>query len=175
MGSAYDLSHWREFAAGLAGATAALTGLVFVAVSIHLEEVLADQFHRRRAESTFISLLLVLGGALVLLLPGLPREVYGVLCILAALPLLRRATRSVFILRRRGARGEPWITLGAAILADVLLLTGGIGLIARGAGGLYVVAVALMLMAARAMSVVWVLFVSLSQPDASEQLSVDGG
>ncbi len=175
MGTAYDLSRWHEFAIGLAGATAALTGLVFVAVSIHLEQVLADRFHRRRAESTFISLLIVLGGALLLLLPGMPREVYGSLCILAALPLLRRATRSVFILRRRGERGEPWITLGAAILADGLLSTGGVGLIVGGVGGLYVIAVALMLMATRAMTVVWVLFVSLSEPERSEQLPVDAG
>ena len=169
MNTAYDPSHWHEFATGLAGATAALTGLVFVAVSIHLEAVLADPFHRRRAESTFVSLLVVLGAALLMLLPDIGRHVYGLVCLGIAAPLIRRAARSGFVLKSRGVGREPWITWATAALADALLFIGGLGLLVHRAGGLYLVAVALMLMAARAMTVVWVLFVTLSQEEEEEE------
>src|SRR5271165_3523911 len=135
MDSAFNPTRWHDFALGLTGATAALTGLVFVAVSIHLQAVLADRFHRRRAESTFLSLLVVLGAALLLLLPGLGHDAYGVVCILIALPLLGRATRSASVLKVRSAGREPWITWATAALADVLLLVGGVGLVGHGAGG----------------------------------------
>jgi hypothetical protein len=39
--SAYDIHAWVEFGVAVAGAAAVLTGLVFVAVSINLERVLA--------------------------------------------------------------------------------------------------------------------------------------
>jgi hypothetical protein len=173
MNSAYDPNQWHDFATGLAGATAALTGLVFVAVSIHLQAVLADGFHRRRAESTFVSLLVVLGAALLLLFPDLGRHVYGVACIVIAVPLLRRAARSASVLRLRGASREPWITWATAAFADVVLLVGGVGLLLRGLGGLYLVAVALLLMGARAMTVVWVLFVTLSEEDVREEMPTE--
>lgn len=173
MVSAYDPTRWHDFALGLASATAALTGLVFVAVSIHLQAVLADRFHRRRAESTFLSLLVVLGAALLPLLPDLGHYAYGAVCIVIALPLLGRAARSASVLKARAAGREPWITWATAALADVLLLVGGVGLVGRGAGGLYVVAAALMLMTGRAMTVVWVLFVSLSQEEVRDELQAD--
>lgn len=166
MSTAFDPSRWHAFATGLAGATAALTGLVFVAVSIHLEAVLADAFHRRRAQSTFLSLPVVLGAALVLLVPNIGRHVYGVICIVVAAPLSQRAARSVAVLKGRGASREQWTTWAAAALADVLLFVGGLGLLLHSFGGLYVVAGGLMLMAARAMTVVWVLFVTLSEEQA---------
>ena len=38
---AYDAAAWSDFAAGTAGAAAALAGLLFVAVSINLQPILA--------------------------------------------------------------------------------------------------------------------------------------
>ena len=54
MSYAYDVSAWRDFATGLASASAALTGLVLVAMSIRLRAVLAEPIHRLRAESALI-------------------------------------------------------------------------------------------------------------------------
>jgi hypothetical protein len=167
VGTAFDPGKWQAFATGLAGATAALTGLVFVSVSIHLEAILADPFHRRRAQSTFLSLLVVLGAALVLLIPNIGRHIYGALCILVAAPLSNRAARSVAVLKSREADREQWMTWAAAALADLLLVVGGVGLLIQGIGGLYVVAAGLLLMAARAMTVVWILFLTLSEEKAN--------
>src|SRR5262249_47697547 len=52
MNAAYSPGDWVNFAIGVATAAGALTGLVFVAVSIRVREVLDDPFHRRRTEST---------------------------------------------------------------------------------------------------------------------------
>ena len=65
MSDAYDVSAWHDFAVGLTSASAALTGLVFVAMSIHLREVLAGPIDRRRAGGAFFSLLTILGFAVV--------------------------------------------------------------------------------------------------------------
>jgi modulator of FtsH protease len=166
MTDAYDLRAWHDFATGLATGSAALTGLVFVAVSIHLDAALADPVHRRRASSTFISLLAVAGAALAMLVPGITREVYGSLALCLSLVLCVRATRSAAVLRKGEAGREPWVMWGVAVVSYVVLLAGAVGLLTRSVGGLYLVAVALLLIAARAMWIVWVLFVSISEEDA---------
>jgi hypothetical protein len=51
MDAAYDPSAWNDFGVALVGASAALLGLVFVVVSIHLRAVADDPVLRRRAES----------------------------------------------------------------------------------------------------------------------------
>jgi modulator of FtsH protease len=173
MTDAYDLRVWHDFATGLATASAALTGLVFVAVSIHLDAVLADPLHRRRAASTFISLLVVAGAALSMLAPGITREVFGSLALALSLALLARAARSAVVLRGSNAGREPWLMWGVAIIAYALLLAGGVGLLTRELGGVYLVAVALVLTAARAMWIVWVLFVSISEEDVDDELPAD--
>jgi hypothetical protein len=173
MTNAYDPSGWHDFAAGLASASAALTGLVFVAVSIHLQAVLADPVHKRRAESTFVSLLVVLGASLLLLLPGLSANVYGSVSVVIALCMSGRAIRSAFVLKVGDVGREPWLSWGAAVVSYTVLFVGGIGLLTRSAGGLYLVAGGLLLMAARAMVIVWVLFVSLSQEEWADELPPD--
>jgi modulator of FtsH protease len=171
MTDAYDPTAWHDFAAGLASASAALTGLVFVAVSIHLQAVLADVVHQRRAESTFVSLLVVLGAALLLLLPGLTANAYGAASVAIAALMFLRAGRSAGVLKVGDVGREPWFTWLAAIASYGCLLVGGVGLLTRSAGGLYVVAAALVLIAARAMIIVWVLFVSLGREEAGDGLA----
>ena len=81
---AYSPGEWGNFATGMATASGALTGLVFVAVSIRVTEVLGDRFHRRRAESTFVILLSTLTASLCLLIPGQTRVAVGIELLLIA-------------------------------------------------------------------------------------------
>jgi modulator of FtsH protease len=50
MDAAYEPDAWHDFGVALVGGSAALLGLLFVVVSIHLQVVVDDPVLRRRAE-----------------------------------------------------------------------------------------------------------------------------
>ena len=167
MSYAYDLSAWHDFATALASASAALTGLVFVAVSIHLREVLADPIHRLRAASAFVSLVALLGFALVALFAGISRQAYGSLVVAASLVRLLHVAQGW-----RVFAGEPgsewWGTLIAWVVSAVAELWGGISLLTGTGGGMYVLAAGLLIHGGVALRVVWFIFVSVSEEEAAE-------
>ena len=76
--SAYDIHAWVEFGVAVAGAAAVLTGLVFVAVSINLERVLAVPGVPDRAGESVLMFLAVLIYSLFLLVPGQSTTALGV-------------------------------------------------------------------------------------------------
>jgi modulator of FtsH protease len=157
MDTAYSPGAWETFAVALTTASGALTGLVFVAVSIRVKEVLDDPFHRRRTESTFVILLAVLTASLLLLIPGQSRVAVGVEMLLVGALLAYRATHTWSVVHA-SLRREAVISYMVGTFAHVLLCLGAISLLARTAGGLYVVAAALILELVRALSDIWVLF-----------------
>jgi hypothetical protein len=65
-----DISAWSEFAVATAGASAALTGLVFVAVSINLSRILAYPALPRRTGQTLVLFLVPLFIAVFVLARG---------------------------------------------------------------------------------------------------------
>lgn len=90
--SAYDASEWTDFFVAGAGASAALAGLVFVAVSINIERILQFRGLPERALATVLLLLSVLLVSLIGLFPGqtetaLALELLGVSLVLTGLIL----------------------------------------------------------------------------------------
>ena len=73
----YDPLDWQQFFVMLGGAAAALTGLVFVALSLHLDRVVANPFHRFRAGISVAGLtsMVILSGAA--LVPTQSHEAFG--------------------------------------------------------------------------------------------------
>jgi hypothetical protein len=71
--TAYDLSEWTDFFIAGAGASAALTGLVFVAVSINVDRILRFRGLPERAQATLMLLLGVVLVSLIGLIPGQSR------------------------------------------------------------------------------------------------------
>lgn len=67
--SAYDPAAWHDFFVTAGTAAAALTGLLFVALSIQLDRVLGHPEHRFRARGNFFGLTVVMVMALVVLIP----------------------------------------------------------------------------------------------------------
>jgi modulator of FtsH protease len=157
MDVAYNPDDWGTFAVGLTTASGALTGLVFVAVSIRVKEVLDDPFHRRRTESTFVILLSILTISLLMLIPKQGRVPLGIEILLIGLILAFRATHTWAVVRS-SLRREAVVSYAVGTFGHVLLFLGAIGLLAEAAGGLYVIAAALLLELVRALSDIWVLF-----------------
>jgi hypothetical protein len=81
--SAYRLEAWHDFFVMVGGAAGALTGLVFVAISLHLPQVARSAEHRNRSEATLAALLLLLVLASLALIPAQPATALGLELIVA--------------------------------------------------------------------------------------------
>jgi modulator of FtsH protease len=134
--SAYDPAAWHDFFLTAGTAAAALTGLLFVALSIHLDRILGHAEHRFRARGNFFGLTVVMVTALIVLIPTLNGRWLGAWLIVtnaAAATLttwhFRRVLPSFF-------GGSVVFQLRVA-LAYVLIVVGAIGGVSMilGAGG----------------------------------------
>jgi hypothetical protein len=138
MLAAYSTAGWENFFVAEAGASAALTGLLFVAVSINLSKVLEHpQLPGRAAES-----LLVLGGVLISstlgLVPGQSRTLLGAELLAVAL-LVWGFPIKLQIGAHQPGMPRSWIVTRAIThqIATLPLLAGAISLLAGCGGGLY--------------------------------------
>jgi hypothetical protein len=136
---AYDVQAWSDLFVACAGAAAALTGLVFVAVSINIERILALPGTPERALQTLLVLLSVVIVSVFCLAPGQSDTAVGVELIAVGLA----STVTVALLGRgkayAGDRGGGALAARAGLLAAGTMpaVTGGISLLAGGGGGLY--------------------------------------
>src|SRR3712207_6707468 len=76
--AAYVAEPWGDLYVAMAGAAAALLGLLFVAVSINLEQVLRLASLPLRAGETLGILVVLLATAVFVLVPGQPRTALGI-------------------------------------------------------------------------------------------------
>ncbi len=162
--SGYLASPWSEFSVAVVGAAAALTGLLFVAVSINIEQILAVGALAGRALSTMILFVVPLAVGIVMLVPGQSVTALGLELIgtgvLAGVGLLG--------VNRPANRGdlEPrssWllVRLVPSLTIPVFLVLAGASLIAGVGGGLYWAAPAIVEAFAGGLATVWVLLVEI--------------
>src|SRR5580692_9267770 len=83
----YNPADWGSFLVAMVSAAAALTGLLFVAVSINLENILKASSLAARAAETLAGLLLVVISCSLALVPENVRLI-GMEILLLALPML---------------------------------------------------------------------------------------
>ena len=96
MDAAYDPVAWHDFGVALVSASAALLGLVFVVVSIHLRAVVDDPVLRRRAEIMLGLLATTFAASAVLVIPGQGREALGIELMPIALVYISLSTLATF-------------------------------------------------------------------------------
>ncbi|MGY1616790.1 hypothetical protein ACI797_08590 [Geodermatophilus sp. SYSU D00691] len=160
----YRPEAWSDLAVAAVGACAALTGLLFVAVSINLARVLEFPDLPGRAARTLGLLVGLLAAGVCVLVPGQPvgalaaeLGAVGLLLVVAALvPLLRGGTSSGTS-RRRLVAPVLLLVPSAALAACAVSLLAGAG------GGLYWLAVALVTGMAGASANAWVLLVEINR------------
>jgi hypothetical protein len=137
---AYDPAPWSDFAAGMAGAAAALAGLLFVAVSINIQTILADPRITRRGAQALILLALPVFISLVLLIPGQPDVALAVELLVIAVVTAPSLGRTAL----PGSRAveqpmSSWVLTSVvpSLIATIAPVLAAVGLLTASLGGLY--------------------------------------
>lgn len=155
---------WSDFAVALAGAAAALAGLVMVAISVNIREILAFSGLTSRAAAAIGSLVLVVVVAALILIPGQPGSLLGAEVLIAVVPVVVLHIVSLRRRRRDGASARHSLALYVPLAALQLLPVAGGGLLllfAPGTAGLYLLAAGLILTVIGSMLDAWVLMVEI--------------
>jgi hypothetical protein len=160
----YLTGPWTDFSVAVVGASAALTGLLFVAVSINIDQILAIEALAGRALSTMILFVVPLVVGVLVLVPGQSATALGLELIATGAV----AGGGLLRINRPANRGEleprsSWvlIRLVPSVTITVFLILAGTGLIARAGGGLYWVAPAIVVAFVGGLATVWVLLVEV--------------
>ncbi len=163
MAAAYSSELWHDFFVGVAGAAAALTGLLFVSLSINLEQILGQVWLPRRAAVALMLLFETLVLAVLGLVPGQSPTALGVQYLGVGGAVWLFATGAFTV--RRPAVGEyrlP-VVVGAVTsqLATLPVLAAGGSLVARSGGGLYWLVPAVVLLLGVGVMNAWILLVEI--------------
>jgi hypothetical protein len=161
--AAYDPEAWTDLYVAVAGATAALAGLLFVAVSINLERIVAEPNLPERALETLLLLVGALLLAVAVLVPGQSDAALGVeialvggaFCFVIARLWRRRIPQDA---EPQGWREARLTLLALGTLPQVI---GGLSLIAGAGGGLYWVVAGIAFAILGAVANAWVLLVEI--------------
>jgi modulator of FtsH protease len=162
---AYSTDAWESLFLAEAGASAALAGLLFVAISINLERILALRGLPGRALEAMALLVAVLVTSTFGLVPGQPRQLLGaelvgvgVVLLAILVPIEVRALRD-----RAGGQTRPVRLVSATmtLAAAVPFLGAGSSLILHAGGGLYWLVPAVVLALFDAIVSAWVLLIEI--------------
>ena len=164
----YATEGWGELFLCAGGATAALSGLIFVGLSVNVHAVLeldkreGRNFLTGRAIEALAALLIVLMISVVALTPGINRGVLAAAILLAAVGSAVSPARVLQVSRG----GGPFVTatrlrLITAAALTVTLLAGGVTLAAGHGGGLYWLPAAIVAAVTVAAVNAWVLLVEV--------------
>jgi hypothetical protein len=158
----YSPLAWHDFFMGTIGAAAALTGLLFVAISINLEQILKYPHLPGRAAGTLgilVSALVVSGFALA---PGQGIRALGIEVAAAGVIVVVQAFW-VTLGKRSPDDPKTWLVqhLASLLAPSIAFIVGGVSLAAGVGGGLYWVLVAVLLVFVSASVNAWVLLVEI--------------
>lgn len=162
--AAYDPSEWHDLGVAAAGASAALAGLLFVAVSINLDRVLAYPWLPGRVGETVVLLVAVLVESLVLLAPGQSRTALGVEILVTGAAAWAIATAIHVRLRRHRAditAAQRGLRVATGQAATVPAIVAGAALLAHGGGGLYWLLAGITLSLVVSVTNAWVLLIEI--------------
>lgn len=165
MSTAYAPGEWTDLFVAVAGASAALAGLLFVAVSINVERIINYKGLPERALEALTMLLVPLVVSIAGLMPGQSHVALGIelLAITAALvlmlvrlPVARSLPEGIetppqYVLGRQVVRLTGTVLLGIGALAELFAV----------AGGLYWVAAAIVALTLGAVVNAWVLLIEI--------------
>jgi|SRR5579859_1574669 len=160
------MAAWENFLMAEVGASATLTGLILVGVSLNLNKILEHPALPGRAFQALFVLLSVVIVTTLLLLPNLTMTAIGIELLAAGGALwIAMIALDVDTYRRterqyRGSQLQSTIVGQFAMLSYVV---GGVWVLLSGAGGLYWLAPAVLLSFIKAMLDAWVLLIEINR------------
>ena len=165
MSIAHDPARWYTFCTAFAGASGALLGLAFVAISFNLEPILKDKRLPGRALETLVFFAYPLGASFLILLPGLTNTADGIGQAIFAAGLA--GLLPLDIVRWKGEEDDP-LSWRVSQLAPVVLITalstlGALATLTTSVGGLYWLAGAMTIATTSGLINSWVLLVEIKR------------
>lgn len=157
---------WSDFYVAVAGASAALAGLIIVAMSVTIKQILASRTLPSRAGATISSMVLILVLAILGLMPQSDVALGIEIIVASAIALLPPLLMSQRVLTDTTYHVSMLIRVSRVIMGVVpvaLALVGGILVIGGLAAGLFLVAAGIALIFALSMLNAWVLLVEVQR------------
>jgi hypothetical protein len=160
----FKMIGWENFFSAQVGASAALLGLIFVGVSINLARIISLPGLPNRALLALIILLTILVVFSLLLVPGQSLTLVGIELLVVGLFVWIIATRlDVIILIKKDPQYRKPYVLNMVLTQFAILpyVIAGIIVLTRGAGGLYLIVIAIVISFIKAILDAWVLLVEI--------------
>ena len=175
MENAYQPELWRDAYVMLGTAAAALIGLLFVVMSLHLDEIANNAVYRIRARNNTFYLLVMVVEATLILIPQ-PMAVLGVELIAINLSLLLLHLRNfytfAYMSKEVGNRGgfQAYTSL-RFITSDLLGIAGGVYLVELSNWGLYLMTASYIIFLGSVVFNAWLIMLGVGQTGRTTKAS----
>jgi hypothetical protein len=163
--TAYEPAAWHDLYLMVGTVAGGLTGLIFVAVSLHLREVLRDPWHRGTAGSSLLALMSVVLISGALLIPEQPLPLLGLEIVIIALASPAYSARAVLHLPS-GRRLVALVEIATGMVGSVLAIAAGLSLAAHAGGGLWLLLPGAAIALGSSVFNAWRLMVDVAEADA---------
>jgi len=161
-----NVSEWHDFFLGSAGSAAALTGLIFVGVSINITKILSFPKLPDRALLSLILLMAILVVSSLMLIPQQSNLLLGIEIIVVAISIYSVVTKmDIGIYRNTPSeyKKQYFTSLVFDQLSVLPYLFGGIATLYYGENGIYWIVPAIILSFIKAVIDAWVLLVEINR------------
>lgn len=158
-----SLAPWSNFNVAMVGATATLAGLVIVAASVNIKQIVHETLITSRLAAAISALMLAFASSATALMPGMTLTFYGVIIVVLTLvsaAFAADATWRIFSNRDPHNTGRVGKAV-TAVLVPVAYGVSGVLLLAGAPHGLFWVAAGSIASIATALLVSWIVLVEV--------------